>query len=123
MIAKRGVEGKQELRKFMFLGVQALDDRLYEGSNIVSHLDNKSKERVFHQAGQDGFCPRTAWSREEGGRWKMMLPGGTWGGTSLGRNHLFPVPHVHPGRSYVLNTPGRRRLLASPLRCPSHPPK
>lgn len=67
MIAKRGVKGEQELRKFMFLGLQALDDGLYEAFDIVSHPENENKERVFHQAGQNGFSPRTAWSGEEEG--------------------------------------------------------
>lgn len=49
IIAKRDMKGKQELKKFMIRGLQALDNRLYEGFDTVFHLDNENKERAFRK--------------------------------------------------------------------------
>lgn len=96
VVANRDVKGKQELQKFPFLSLQALNDVFYEGSDIVSHLDNKNKEKVFHQPGQEVYFLQ---EQPGPGRWKMLLPWGTLWGTSLGRTYLFLVPRFHPGRS------------------------
>lgn len=49
IIAKRDMKGKQELKKFMIRGLQALDNRLYEGFDTVFHLDNENKEKAFRK--------------------------------------------------------------------------
>jgi len=74
------VKGEEELREFLFLGLQALDDRLDEGSNIFSHLDHENEERASHLPGRGGFFSKNSLVR--GGEREVEDAG-----TSPGRNY------------------------------------